>query len=91
MQRSLWLSLALLAACQAGGPVAPGDGPLHQALVVGSAESPDPVLQRVRELERAGRVQDVVVLESFPVQIRLRARRQVIDELQRMPRRSGSE
>ncbi len=60
--------------------------PMERTLIVGSAESPDPVLDRVRELEKTGIVQDVVVMESFPVQIRLRAPRKVIDELNAMPR-----
>ncbi|UNK42633.1 hypothetical protein MNO14_00560 [Luteimonas sp. S4-F44] len=60
--------------------------PLEAATIVGSAESPDPVLERVQALERQGVVENVVVQESFPVQIRLRAPREVIDELQAMPR-----
>lgn len=63
--------------------------PLESALIIGSAESPDPVLVKVMELEKAGVVKDVVVQESFPVQIRLRAPRKVIDELNRIPRVGG--
>lgn len=66
-----------------------GDAVLQEATIVGSAETPDPVLERVRALEREGRVRDVVVMESFPVQIRLRAPKDVIDELQAMPRKGG--
>ncbi len=62
------------------------DAPMEHTVVVGSAVSPDPVLEKVRELEKAGIVKDVVVMESFPVQIRLRAPRKVIDELNAMPR-----
>ncbi|MCD9032705.1 hypothetical protein LDO32_13310 [Luteimonas sp. Y-2-2-4F] len=64
-------------------------GPLESATIVGSAETPDPVLARVMELEKRGVVHDVVVQESFPVQIRLRAPKPVIDELNRMPRTGG--
>ena len=56
------------------------------ALIVGSAQSPDPVLARVRELEKLGEVEQVVVLESFPVQIHLRATRATIKELESIPR-----
>lgn len=63
--------------------------PLESALIIGSAESPDPVLVKVMALEKAGVVKDVVVHESFPVQIRLRAPRKVIDELNRIPRVGG--
>lgn len=63
--------------------------PLESALIIGSAESPDPVLVKVMALEKAGVVKDVVVHESFPVQIRLRAPRKVIDELNGIPRVGG--
>lgn len=51
------------------------------AVIVGSAETPDPVLVWVQELERDGKVKDVTVMESFPVQIRLTAPRHIIEEL----------
>jgi len=63
--------------------------PMERALIVGSAETPDPVLTKVRELEKAGIVKDVVVLESFPVQIHLTASKKVIDELNGIPRVGG--
>ncbi|WP_056114271.1 hypothetical protein [Lysobacter sp. Root690] len=63
--------------------------PLESALIVGSTESPDPVLAKVMALEKSGVVKDVVVQESFPVQIRLRAPKKVIDELNAMPRSGG--
>lgn len=87
--------LALCCACaQGGGNMQAGQPdadavPLENAVIAGSAENPDPVLARVMALEKAGLVRDVVVQESFPVQIRLRASRQVIDELERMPRVGG--
>ena len=62
---------------------------MERALIVGSAEVPDPVLTRVRELENSGAVKDVVVLESFPVQIHLSAPRTIIDELNKIPRVGG--
>lgn len=63
--------------------------PMERALIIGSAESPDPVLTKIRELEKSGVVKDVVVLESFPAQIHLRAPRKIINELNRIPRLRG--
>ena len=57
------------------------------AVVVGSAEYPDPVLERVQELERKGIVEDVLVRESFPVQIEVTGPKAVIEELQSMHRK----
>lgn len=88
MSRCLLLGVLLLAACQPGPAPPPADA-LQPALVIGSAQSPDPVLERVRALERRGEVRDVVVLESFPVQIRLRASAQTLAELERIPRQGG--
>lgn len=59
---------------------------LVETTITGSAETPDPVLERVLTLERSGAVSDVVIMESFPVQIRLKARQQIIDELEALPR-----
>jgi hypothetical protein len=69
-------------------PSAPSQNsePMERAVIVGSAENPDPVLTRVRELEERGLVKDVVVRESFPAQIQLTAPRSIIDELNRIPR-----
>ncbi len=86
------LALLLSTSCGMAGdrPTAPTP-PMETALIVGSAETPDPVLAKVQELERRGVVKDVVVYESFPVQIRLRAPKAVLDELDRMPRVGGIE
>jgi len=80
-------ALMLLAGCGLGRTQpAKNQEPLERALIIGSAESPDPVLVKVMELEKSGVVEDVVVHESFPVQIRLRAPQKVIDELNGIPR-----
>lgn len=63
--------------------------PMERTLIIGSAESPDPVLTKIRELEKSGVVKDVVVLESFPVQIHLQAPKKIIDELNKIPRLRG--
>lgn len=90
MKKGFFVALVLLAGCGHGSkPPAVEDAPLESALIIGSAESPDPVLARVAELERSGVVKDVVVQESFPVQIRLRAPKKVIDELNQIPRSGG--
>ncbi|KRA17370.1 hypothetical protein [Lysobacter sp. Root604] len=87
MRIAFIVALMLSASCNPGDKQAATDQePYESALIVGSAQSPDPVLARVMELEKSGVVKDVVVQESFPVQIRLRAPKKVIEELQRMPR-----
>jgi hypothetical protein len=91
-------TVAVLASCTsdfnrtaAPAPATPSQSgePMERVVIVGSAETPDPVLARVRELEKDGVVKDVVVMESFPVQIRLTATRKVIDELNKIPRVGG--
>ena len=62
---------------------------MERTMIVGSAESPDPVLTKVKELEKSGVVKDVIVLESFPVQIQLRAPKKIIEELNKIPRVGG--
>lgn len=87
MRIVLIAALFTLAACNSDAKrPATDSAPLEAATIVGSAQSPDPVLEKVRALEKSGVVKDVMVMESFPVQIRLRAPKQVIEELQAMPR-----
>lgn len=62
---------------------------LQETLIIGSAESPDPVLLKVEELEKSGIIKDVIVMESFPVQIQLKAPKHIIDELNEIPRVQG--
>ncbi|MBB6368468.1 hypothetical protein FHR56_003647 [Xanthomonas sacchari] len=90
MRRMLAATLVLVAGCSLGSGPAANREPLESALIVGSAQSPDPVLARVMELKERGVVEGVVVYESFPVRIRLRAPRRVIDELEAMPRAAQS-
>lgn len=84
--------LALLVSSLLGCAIA-DDGGDHvdqawvTAVIVGSAETPDPVLVWVKQLEREGKVRDVIVMESFPVQIRLTAPQHVIDELKAAKRK----
>ncbi len=61
------------------------------ALISGSAESPDPILLRVRELERQGVLTNVIVMESFPVQMKVTGPRGVIIELESIPRKKLSD
>lgn len=90
MKTILILALALSTSCSNDSKQSVVvDAPLQRTLIVGSAESPDPVLAKVMELEKSGAVTDVEVFESFPVQIRLRAPKHVIDELNAIPRVGG--
>ena len=54
-------------------------------LIIGSAEQPDPVLLRVLELEKKGLVNNVIIRESFPVQIDISAPESIIKELKTIP------
>jgi len=56
-------------------------------LIIGSAEHPDPVLEMVRDLEKEGVLRNVIVRESFPVQIEVTGPKSVIEKLQKMPRK----
>jgi len=58
-----------------------------RALIIGSAEHPDPVLERVQELEKNGILQNVIVRESFPVQIEVTGPGSVIKELKAIPKK----
>ena len=90
MMKPVFIAALLLAGCGLDNKQPTmNHEPLEHALIVGSAESPDPVLAKVMALEKSGVVKDVVVQESFPVQIRLRAPKKVIDELNEMPRSGG--
>ena len=60
---------------------------LHDVLIIGSAEYPDPVLERVWVLEKKGVLRNVIVMESFPVQIRVTGPKINIEEIQKMPRK----
>ncbi|MGH8476639.1 MAG: hypothetical protein ACRER2_12845 [Methylococcales bacterium] len=92
MKRLFVLSmlLFLIACVEKNQPMSAKNDILIDALVIGSAESPDPVLERVNELEKNGVVKDVVVLESFPVQIHLKATKETIQELNNIPRVKGN-
>jgi len=81
--------ISLIGCVMADKPMNGNSGNLIDTLIIGSAESPDPVLKRVKELEKNGIVKDVVVLESFPVQIHLKATEEVIEELNNIPRIEG--
>ncbi|VAX07819.1 hypothetical protein MNBD_GAMMA26-1759 [hydrothermal vent metagenome] len=58
-------------------------------LIIGSAEHPDPVLEMVQELEKKGILQNVIVRESFPVQIEVTGPRSIIEKLQEIPRKES--
>ena len=60
---------------------------LYDVLIIGSAEYPDPILERVQALEKSGVLRDVIVMESFPVQIRVTGPKLIIEGLKKMPRK----
>lgn len=60
---------------------------LETAQIIGSAEHPDPVLVRVRDLEKKGILKNVIVMESFPVKIIVTGPKSIIKNLQAMPRK----
>ena len=60
---------------------------LESVIILGSAEHPDPVLDRVKYLEKQGILTNVIIMESFPVQIKVTGPKNVIKELQDMPRK----
>ncbi len=81
----LYLSLSVGSLVYANG--LPITDELHDVLIIGSAEHPDPVLQRVRVLEKEGVLRNVIVMESFPVQIRVTGPSIIIEEIKKMPRK----
>ena len=81
----LFLSLFAAALTYAGG--LPMTEELHDVILIGSAEHPDPILDRVRVLEKNGVLRDVIIMESFPVQIRVTGPKMIIEEIQKMPRK----
>ena len=72
-------------------PAGTGDTVMREeiitAVVAGSAESPDPVLKKVQELEKKGILKNVIVMESFPVQISVTGPKRVVEQLKAMPRK----
>lgn len=60
---------------------------LESAIIIGSAEHPDPILEKVQDLEKQGILTNVIIMESFPVQIKVTGSKNVIKELQEMPRK----
>lgn len=58
-------------------------------LIIGSAENPDPVLERVMELEKKGILKNVIVRESFPVQIEVTGPGSVIKKIQAIPKKES--
>jgi len=60
-----------------------------QALIIGSAEHPDPILEMVDALEKQGLLTDVIVRESFPVQIQVTGPESIIKRLQSTPKKTS--
>ena len=60
---------------------------LESAVIIGSAEHPGPVLVLVQDPDKKGVLKNVLVMESFPVQIRLTGPKSVIKRLREIPRK----
>ncbi|VAX06881.1 hypothetical protein MNBD_ALPHA03-173 [hydrothermal vent metagenome] len=67
------------------GKIAQGETERINFTMIGSAETPDPVLEKVLELEKKGLIWNVIIMESFPVQIQLTAPQDIIDMLKSIP------
>lgn len=82
----LWF-LVISACTLADDKEAEADEKMISALIIGSAEHPDPVLEMVRELEEKGILKNVIVRESFPVQIEVTGPADVIETLNAIPKK----
>ncbi|MEW5251162.1 hypothetical protein [Microbulbifer discodermiae] len=71
--------IVLLCACTT---VENNESDWQRVMIRGAKMTPDPVLQEVQRLEQSGRVKNVVVLESYPLQIWLSADPETIKKLQ---------
>ncbi|MDP5208346.1 hypothetical protein [Microbulbifer sp. 2205BS26-8] len=62
----------------------------QRIMVRGSLMTPDPVLLEVQRLEQLGQVKDVVILESYPLQIWLSADPVTVKKLQLLSKKNRS-
>jgi hypothetical protein len=54
---------------------------LIKTMIKGSTESPDIVLKKIVALEKDGLIYNLIILESFPLQIHFEATQKVINEV----------
>lgn len=54
---------------------------LIKTMIRGSTKSPDLVLNKVLELEKEGLIFNLVILESFPLQIHFEAKKSIVNEV----------
>lgn len=59
----------------------------QRIMIRGTTMTPDPVLLEVQRLEQLGEVKNVVILESYPLQIWLSADSMTIEKLQALSER----
>lgn len=59
----------------------------QRIMVRGSLITPDPILLEIQHLEQIGQVKDVVILESYPLQIWLSADLVTIKKLQSLTKK----
>jgi len=87
----VYLSLIFISGCSGvDNDEAAVDQDVVRVLIIGSAEHPDPVLEMVRELEKKGMLQNVIVRESFPVQIDVTGSRSVIKKIKAIPKNASA-
>jgi len=76
-----------LGAC---GIMADDEPEWQRVMVRGSLKTPDPVLREVQRLEQLGQVKDVVILESYPLQIWFSADLETIEKLKSLSKKNSS-
>ena len=54
----------------------------EEAVIVGTTEFPDPIREEILSLQNEGRLEILAEMESFPIQYRVRANEDVIEDLQ---------
>ncbi|WP_444931643.1 hypothetical protein ACJJIF_07705 [Microbulbifer sp. SSSA002] len=76
-----------LSAC---GITANDESEWHRVMVRGSLKTPDPVLREVQRLEKLGQVRDVVILESYPLQIWFSSDLETVEKLKALSKQNSS-
>ncbi|MEL7477112.1 MAG: hypothetical protein AAGJ55_12940, partial [Cyanobacteria bacterium J06555_12] len=56
--------------------------PKEEAVIIGKTEFPDPVREEIISLQQARKLDLLAEMESFPIQYRVRAHEDIIEDLQ---------
>lgn len=62
---------------------------LQRVMIRGTELTPDPVLLEIQRLEKLGKVKEVVILESYPLQIWISADSSTIKKLQSLSKKKN--